>query len=328
MPWKNTMAAESDTYKRLERALTEPRALGNIERNVEVKVVALVLELLGYDPVTEVQWAYQLPTIKDRGIRSPKEVSREADVVVGTPNLVYTVGEVKAPDVNPISAKEQLLGYMRTVGATRGFATNGHQWEIYERTRDSGAISVGVANIPHIGAYSVRGPGSVAGLLPYLDRFLSRDNCPPQPWKNLRGSIRVRGQQIRWRRATWDTADYPDPVAGTLAAGIARAGCDSRHGILLKSSTKTLYLCLPAKITQVSLGIEPIRPHFEEHPILVRYSPHNGPAGLYLSRTEFAGLGITGSAWRALAAARRPLSRRWEIASADQFADALAQALS
>jgi hypothetical protein len=258
----------------------------------------------------------------------PKEVSREADVVVGTANLVYMVGEVKAPDVNPISAKEQLLGYMRTVGATRGFTTNGHQWEIYERTYDSGAISVGVANVPHIGTYSVRGPGSVAGLLPYLDRFLSRDNCPPQPWKNLRGSIRVRGQQVRWRCATWDAADYPDPVAGALAAGIARAGCGSRHGILLKSSTKTLYLCLPDTVTRVSLAFGPVRPDFEGHPILVRYSPYNGPSGLYLSRNEFADLGITGPAWGALSAARRPLSGRWEIGSAERFADALAQALA
>lgn len=321
------MATESNTYRRLERALTDPRAVGNIERNVEIKVVAPVLELLGYDPVTEVNWGYQIPTLKERGIRLPKEVSKEADVVVGTQNLVYMVGEVKAADVNPVSAKEQLLGYMRAVGATRGFATNGQEWRIYERTSDSGAVSAGVANVPLIGTYSVRGVGDVAGLLSYLAGFLSRDNCRPQPWKGLRGSIRVGGQQIRWHRATWDAADYSDPVAGALAAGIARAGFDSRHGILLKSDTRTLYLCLPGKLTHGSLDIGPDR-RFEGHPILVRYSPHNGSAGLRLHRHEFIGLGITGSAWGALQAARLPLSRRWEITFAYRFTDALTQALA
>jgi len=52
---------ETGLAEKIARALSDPCALGVIERNVELKIVAPLLELLGWDSVLEVLWGFQIP---------------------------------------------------------------------------------------------------------------------------------------------------------------------------------------------------------------------------------------------------------------------------
>jgi predicted type IV restriction endonuclease len=108
--------------------LADWQALGTIERNVEIKIVAPLLELLGWDPTLEVNWGFQIPIAFINGRR----VTREADVVVADAGSIYLVGEVKAPGTygDPWAAIPQLLNYMHSLGAERGFVTDGSTWLI------------------------------------------------------------------------------------------------------------------------------------------------------------------------------------------------------
>jgi hypothetical protein len=160
--------------------LAQQCALGVVERNVEIKVVAPLLELLGWDPVLEIHWGFRIPVVLADGTRA----KREADVVIADENQVYLVGEVKAArlDGDPWAAIMQLLNYMHALGAARGFITNGHTWLLINDRPLPQQHPFTPDTFDHISAVIEATSESFTGFLAEIRLHLARREITPRGW--------------------------------------------------------------------------------------------------------------------------------------------------
>lgn len=105
--------------------------LGRIESNVEAKLLMPTLWALGWDPLTQLHWGFQIS--KERFPAGAGE-SKACDVVAAEQNLLWLTGEAKRWRL-PLTLKErqQATDYRKALGAPAGFLSNGVHWVVWGR---------------------------------------------------------------------------------------------------------------------------------------------------------------------------------------------------
>lgn len=89
------------------------------EENIKVKIVAPILELLGYDPIRDLDYERHV----ERG---------RPDIVVLVDAKPFLIVEAKGLDKDLSDYKAQGLGYARDAGIPWTILTNGVQWDLYK----------------------------------------------------------------------------------------------------------------------------------------------------------------------------------------------------
>jgi hypothetical protein len=127
---------ERQLIETIDRAFREPEtALGGGERNVEIKIVFLVLWALGWDPVKDVFLGFQIPKEK---IGDRAEASHAADFVLrGDQDRVCVVGEAKEWFIDEKGKRweegiRQIERYTKALPVSRAFLACGKKWRIID----------------------------------------------------------------------------------------------------------------------------------------------------------------------------------------------------
>src|SRR3954470_16448867 len=114
----------SDPMRAIEAVLVDPgKYLGNVERNVETKLIGPVLELLGWDLVTDVLWGQSVR----RSVATGRTVV-EADALVvdlELNSLRFVVEAKRWGRALDQKARQQVSDYLTDLGGSRGLLTNG-----------------------------------------------------------------------------------------------------------------------------------------------------------------------------------------------------------
>jgi hypothetical protein len=153
--------------------LREPgRLLGVVERNVEAKLIAPVLELLGWDPARQVLWGPQVQRRTDLGHQHVEADVFVADVADAQLRFIVEAKRWARP-LNTRSI-DQSLGYLADVSARRALLTNGSRWLVL----DAGGRDPIVAHTLTADCDAARG---VANLIDALTPFLSPWTAPSSP---------------------------------------------------------------------------------------------------------------------------------------------------
>lgn len=309
---------------KIASALTEYCALGTVERNVEIKVVAPLLELLGWDPALEVNWGFRIPIVFADGTYT----KREADVVIADQDNIYMVGEVKAArlDGDPWAAIMQLLNYMHALDAPRGFITNGHTWLLINDRPLPRQHPFTTDVFDHVSAHIEVFPDSFAESLAELGFHLSPRRSVPRKWSRpdaFFSGISARGP-FPLSPQDWSPHNYDDSdLTGRLVEGLIRVSHAMPGNINLGSTVSGLVLCSPAvwfrergsrrdKIGNTLLTVNPSR----------------GLGTLYISAAALRDLGCTQAAIEDVLHASNKMRRRLEGSIVDEFLDGLEKALS
>lgn len=215
----------------LSRAIGNREFLGRIERNVEFKIIAPVLAMLGWDPLEQTHWGFQIARV---AYGDPeKRSANEADVVVGDRARVFLVGEAKrAGDVLELRLP-QIRANQQALGATRGFLTDGRRWLVLDLD------GVVVADIDLGDA-----DNKIAALAPWL----GRDAVDGSTWRypaawNVGLSLgRMPRTGASGLPPTWNSDDYEDPIVRTLVAELSLLVADLSDVLVRDASERSLFV--------------------------------------------------------------------------------------
>jgi hypothetical protein len=205
--------------------LADPgRLLGVVERNVEAKLIAPVLELLGWDPARQVLWGPQVRRLTDGGRHDV-----EADVFVAdvADSRLRFVVEAKRW-ARPLDAKsvDQTLGYLDDAGAHRALLTNGSRWLVLDAgSRDP----VAARTLPAPG-----GATDVDDLVVALAPYLSPSTAPASPLPAIRAADTAA--------ADVEQLAEDDPLVGELVAGLRALAREHAERIYLDAGPKGLLI--------------------------------------------------------------------------------------
>ena len=118
----------------LDRVLNNPQpVLGSVERNTEIKVVLFTLCALGWDPVSEIAFAFQIWRQKV----PPAKAAQAADFVLQDGIGLCAVGEAKhwgAKDPAWDRGLKQIRRYQEALHTPRAFLTSGNRWHVFDES--------------------------------------------------------------------------------------------------------------------------------------------------------------------------------------------------
>lgn len=244
------MSSSDHLVRQIADALARPAdSLGRVEANVEAKLILPVLQLLGWNPASDLHWGFQIAAhrFSDR----PRSAAGEVDLLVGGPQAVAVAVEAKYWQ-RPLlqAARIQILGYRDAVGAPRGLLTNGHRWVVFGADGDDELQDATLAP----------GIGGAEALVEGLRPFISRDVVNQQPWRDAR--VWAEGMSIRAPRVSqgetvisWDADDHADPLTAALAGALRRLVEDRPH-VLLAETTRSSLIIRATTSTQTQTIVE------------------------------------------------------------------------
>lgn len=214
----------------LDRVLASPELLGGIERNVEFKVIAPVLELLGWDPVTETHWGFQIArsAFQDES----KRAANEADVIVGDAAGIYLVGEAKKAH-DPLGLRlPQVRANQRALAAPLAFLSSGLRWMILNR---AGELTTDIAAT------------SAIQLLGELEPILGRDavergSWPADAWRVGLSLGRYAATGLTAELPSWDTDTHRDPVVREITQQLLAVVAEYDDVLFKDQSMRSLFI--------------------------------------------------------------------------------------
>jgi len=215
----------ADPAAAIRTALADPgRFLGLVERNVEVKLIGPVLELLGWDPVRQILWGPQVQRHTEQG---RQDVEADAFVADITEKRLRFVVEAKRW-ARPLDVKaiEQTLRYLDDVGAGRALLSNGGRWLVIDAGHHEPVVAL------RLSAGSSN--AAVALLVEGLDPYLSPWSAPSTPLPSS-GAVSSSSGDVE------ELADA-DPLIGELVSGIKALAAQRSHVVYLDSGPKGLLL--------------------------------------------------------------------------------------
>lgn len=214
----------ADPAEVIANTLGDPgRLLGVVERNVEAKLVAPVLELLGWDPARQVLWGPQVQRRTELGRRDVEADVFVADVADGQLRFIVEAKRWARPlDTKSI---DQTLGYLADVGARRALLTNGSRWLVL----DAGGRDPIVAHTLTADGDTAQG---VANLVDAVAPFLSRGTAPSSPLPPARPAHAAA--------ADVDQLADGDSLVGELVAGIRAVAGEHADRIYVDTGPKGL----------------------------------------------------------------------------------------
>ncbi|MCX5814359.1 MAG: hypothetical protein NT178_17715 [Proteobacteria bacterium] len=128
------MSKKNEVRRVLKGCFSNPSmSLGKTERNCEVKVLFLTLWELGWDPVTQLFFNFQ---VDKEAIGEGAYMRGAPDIIIGNRAGILMVGDAKHWQENLNNYFEQVTTYQKALGLTRAFITNGHRWVIFGSGRE------------------------------------------------------------------------------------------------------------------------------------------------------------------------------------------------
>jgi hypothetical protein len=306
----------------IEACLADWRALGAIERNVEIKIVAPLLELLGWDPVLEVNWGFQIPIAVVDGRR----VTREADVVIADEGGIYLVGEVKALGTysDPWAAIPQLLNYMHALGAERGFVTDGHTWLIVSDRPLPLLHPFPADQFDHVIAEVNIAQMPFKDFIGEIRAHLAPDSVEPRQWPHSTQAYGgLYGYKFSIYPDDWHAgADFPGGALSKLIGGLAGLSETALVRLNFCATVSGLMLCTPQLWSEMGSRRDSIGS------TLLTINTSVGLSSLYVSTPTLRDLGCARDAIHAVERALDELYRQPTAEVVDYFISSLGDALS
>lgn len=122
-----------DRIELLDQIFANPKKyLGTIERNTEIKVVYLILQALGWNPVQDTALAFQIPRKK---VGEIARAAHAVDFALRDAVGLCALGEAKQwfiRDKEWAVAVNQIKRYQTAVRAPRAFLSCGWRWIIFD----------------------------------------------------------------------------------------------------------------------------------------------------------------------------------------------------
>ena len=306
----------------IEACLADWRTLGAIERNVEIKIVAPLLELLGWDPVLEVNWGFQIPIAVVDGRR----VTREADVVIADEDSIYLVGEVKSQGTysDPWAAIPQLLNYMHALGAERGFITNGSTWLIVSDRPLAPLHPFPADQFDHVIAVIDMAQIPFKDFIREIRAHLAPASVQPCHWpQSTQTHVGLYGYRFSIYPSEWYAcADIQGGPLGKLIGGLVELRETALVPLNFCATVSGLMLCVAQLWSETGSRRDTIGT------TLLTISTSVGLSSLYVSTPTLGDLGCARDAIYAVERALGELRRQPSVELVDSFISSLANALS
>jgi predicted type IV restriction endonuclease len=126
----------ADPAALVQKVLSKPELfLGAAERNVEAKLIAPVLEMLGWDPVVDVMWGHSVRRHTETGTTVVEADALVADLAQN--RMRFVVEAKRWRRVLDDVAVRQVHGYLHDLGAQRALLTSGETWFVIDMSSES-----------------------------------------------------------------------------------------------------------------------------------------------------------------------------------------------
>jgi hypothetical protein len=164
----------------LDRVLEQPvPALGSIERNTEIKLVFFTLCALGWDPVDDIAFAFQIST---KNLHGTAKAAHAADFALRDDKGLCAIGEAKhwgAKELSWAQGLKQVRRYQEALKTPLAFITCGNRWCVLDES-GSIALELHIEDLP-----KPRAGELVNRLAPFLEKGACKKGqvTDPNVWR-------------------------------------------------------------------------------------------------------------------------------------------------